>query len=207
MIDIDPPEGDSEPMEVDLPPEEEPMEVNSLPSGQGRHYNIMLAQRRCHIHQRCARGCQFQSQDWIVTICQSPCTSCCSLTPFFPIPHPSPRPLTSSFSSSEKQGKTGMGLISFELLHRDNRKSPDSCDLLATSRQALRKREGLVWHPLSCCIQTSGGVQQTALSSLQPPGSVRETTEAVVPLEKQKTLVWIRRRAEVQHEGPFQLLH
>jgi len=28
-----------------------------------------------------------------------------------------------------------------------------------------------------------------------------------VPLEEQKTLVWTGRRAEVQHEGPFQLLH
>ena len=37
LMDADPPEGDVEPMEVDLPPEEEPMEVNSLPSGQGRH--------------------------------------------------------------------------------------------------------------------------------------------------------------------------
>ena len=40
LMDADPPEGDVEPMEVDLPPEEEPMEVNSLPSGQGRHCNL-----------------------------------------------------------------------------------------------------------------------------------------------------------------------
>lgn len=35
-MDADPPEGDVEPMEVDLPPEEEPMEVDPPPSGQGK---------------------------------------------------------------------------------------------------------------------------------------------------------------------------
>ena len=40
--------------------------------------------------------------------------------------------------------------------------------------------------------------------SLWPPSSVTEATEAAVPLEKQRTLVWMGRRAEVQHEGPLQ---
>ena len=39
-MNADPPKSDIKPMEVDLPPEEEPMEVNSLPSGQGRHCNL-----------------------------------------------------------------------------------------------------------------------------------------------------------------------
>ena len=43
--------------------------------------------------------------------------------------------------------------------------------------------------------------------SLRPPGGVTEATEAAVPLEKQRTLVWMGRRAEVQHECPLQLLH
>ena len=42
-MDADPPEGDVEPMEVDLPPEEEPMEVDPPLSGQDNCYNIMLA--------------------------------------------------------------------------------------------------------------------------------------------------------------------
>ena len=40
--------------------------------------------------------------------------------------------------------------------------------------------------------------------SLRPPGGVTEATEAAVPLEKQRTWVWMGRRAEVQHEGPLQ---
>lgn len=43
--------------------------------------------------------------------------------------------------------------------------------------------------------------------SLQPPKGVIEATEAAVPLEKHKTLVWMGKRVEVQHESPFQLLH
>lgn len=38
------------------------------------------------------------------------------------------------------------------------------------------------------------------------PGGVRGATEVAVPWEKQKTSVCTGRRAEVQHEGLFQLL-
>ena len=45
-----------------------------------------------------------------------------------------------------------------------------------------------------------------ALSTLQPPGGVREAPNAAVPLLKQRTLVYMGRRAGGQHEGSFQLL-
>ena len=49
-MNADPPKGDVEPMEVDLPPEDKPMEVDPSPSGPGKHYDNMLAWRHSYIH-------------------------------------------------------------------------------------------------------------------------------------------------------------
>ena len=53
---VDPPKGDVEPMDVDLPPEKEPMQVDPSPSRQGKQYDVMLANRSRHIHWQCSRG-------------------------------------------------------------------------------------------------------------------------------------------------------
>ena len=62
-MEIDSNDGDVgvEPMEVDLPPEEEPMEVDPSPSRLGIHYNIMIARRRRRIQERRSRGSRFPS--------------------------------------------------------------------------------------------------------------------------------------------------
>jgi len=60
-IDSEESDVDVEPMEVDLPPEEEPMEVDPSPSRLGIHYKIMIARRRRRIRERRSRGSRFSS--------------------------------------------------------------------------------------------------------------------------------------------------
>ena len=60
-MESDPPEDEVKPMEVDLPLEEEPLEVDLPPSGPGKHYNIMLARRRLHIRWWCTKDSRFLS--------------------------------------------------------------------------------------------------------------------------------------------------
>jgi len=56
--------------------------------------------------------------------------------------------------------------------------------------------------------ETTGRVQLMASTSLQPSISgIREAPEAAVPLKKQRTLVWVERWADGQHETSFKLLH
>ena len=58
-MEIDPPADDIQPMEVDLPLQEEPMEVDPSASGSGKSYNILLARRHRHIRWRFTRGSRF----------------------------------------------------------------------------------------------------------------------------------------------------
>lgn len=113
-MDVDPPESNVEPMEVDLPPEDKLMEVDPPPSGPGKHCSIMLAQRHHHIHWWCSRGLNFR-----LGVEESPSSReplgqlLLSVTPssLSPILIPPPRPLTSSFLSSEENGRTGTGVL------------------------------------------------------------------------------------------------
>jgi len=60
-MDVDPSESSVQPMEVDIPLEEPPTQVNLPPLRQGRHPNIVSAWRRCYIHQQRTRGSRFPS--------------------------------------------------------------------------------------------------------------------------------------------------
>ena len=142
-MEIDPPEDD---IEVDPSLEKEPMEVDTSPSGEGKCYSIMLAQRCHHINWWGTSGSQFLSWHWNVTIYQRSPAQATAPYPFsFPVslPHPSLRPLTSSFPSSEEKGRTwtGTGILWGAL--RQQKESTDSPKLPESTRQALMKRAGL----------------------------------------------------------------
>ena len=61
LMDVNPPESSVQPMEVDIPLEEPPIEVDPPPSRQGRHPNIVSAWRHCYIRRQCTRGSRFPS--------------------------------------------------------------------------------------------------------------------------------------------------
>ena len=101
----DPPEGDIGPMEVDLPLEKEPMEVDPSPYGQGKCYNIMLVKRHHHICWWHTSGSWFPSWCWNVIICHLPQCQLLFPSPFFPHPPSSYFPKSSHLFFPELWGK------------------------------------------------------------------------------------------------------
>lgn len=183
------------------------------------------------------QGSQFPSLHWNVNICQRALVlAAAPYHPSFPIHHPSPRPLSSSFPSSVESGRTRTGVLWAAVLKQEGESSRWSwapCGL-QVSPEWEGSRTG-DWHSLSSCTGMTG-VQWMTFSSLQPPGKpwgrwqgwdwcllsycVDSSEFPVAPklseklqrqqflwIQSQKTLVWVGRRAEIHHEGLFQLVH
>jgi len=112
-MEVDPSESDIKPVEVDLPPEEEPVEVNTPPLGQASAITSCLPGDITTSVGSTPGAINFQLSVEMSPFTRDPQHQL--LLPTYLLPHLSPilvlpaRPLTSSFLSSEEKGRTWTG--------------------------------------------------------------------------------------------------